>query len=68
MQAIADELYDSWMSGNVGHVINEITTGGAPRAALLAALITNMMGTEDKTIFFRMLKEHHARSTESVLA
>lgn len=65
MQTIADGLYEQWRYGNRKNVITEVLrtfyvetpSEKAVRSALLAALLTAAMDTEERMVFFSMLKE-----------
>jgi len=58
MQTRADELYESWVNGNLTFVIDEIVSESTTtRASLMAVLIVYQMSTEQRMVFNRMLKD-----------
>jgi len=58
MQTRADELYESWVNGNLTFVIDEIVSESTTaRASLMAVLIVYQMNTAQRMVFNRMLKD-----------
>lgn len=57
MQTIADELVELWNDGNRSFVVDEIIFWRPAQIALLTGLMVVQMSTEDRTVFFRMLRE-----------
>ena len=58
MQAIADELHESWLNGNLKYVIGEVLNQSTKaKTALLSALLMSAMSVGDRTTYLRMLND-----------
>ena len=58
MQAIADELHESWINGNLKYVISEVIKQPTKaKSALLGALLYSAMSAGDRLVFLRMLND-----------
>jgi hypothetical protein len=62
MEERAQELYESWVNGNLSFVVEEVTHHGkrlrrSCEAALLACYLTEAMKPKERAVFFRMLRD-----------
>ena len=57
MQALIDELYESWANGNRKHVVDTVCDWTGAKAVLAGMLLDRAMGYDDRMILNRMLRE-----------
>lgn len=57
MEERAEELYTSWVNGNLTDVITEVVGRSRVEGLLLASYLTENMKPRERAVFFRMLKD-----------
>jgi hypothetical protein len=57
----ADELYESWINGNLGHVVGVLTRGTSrPDVIMCVALavkVSALMSERERSVLLRILKD-----------